>query len=281
VTLRQALTRARQMLAAAGVENPVLESEVLLKHLLKTDRVYLYLEPATSLAEDIETAFFQGIDRLSQGEPLAYIIRSREFYGLDFYIDSRVLIPRPETELIVEEAIHFAQNRPVRVAADIGTGSGVIAVNLAKSLPGLNKIYATDISAPALEVANINCQKHNVSGIVTLLQGDLLEPLPEPVDLLAANLPYVKRGDMYSMPSARFEPHLALDGGEGGLDSLSRFCARVDGKIRSGGCLLLEIGLGQGKEVSALLQNRFPDTQIDIIPDLAGIERVARVTIKV
>jgi release factor glutamine methyltransferase len=282
------------MLKAAGdIENPSLESEVLLKHLLKTDRVYLYLEPDIALEKNIESALFQGIERLLRGEPLAYVIGSREFFGIDFYVDPRVLIPRPETELIVEEGIRFAQKHPVVSVADIGTGSGVIAVSLAKNLPqplaptaGITgdapslKIYATDISAPALEVAGINCLKHNVTDIITLLQGDLLDPLPEPVDLLTANLPYVRRTDLASLPSARFEPRLALDGGESGLESLTRFCRVLEGQLRPAGCILLEIGMGQDQAVTALLRNRFPGAKIEVIPDLAGIKRVVKMVVQ-
>jgi release factor glutamine methyltransferase len=296
--LRQALDQARQRLAAAGnIENPSLESEVLLKYYLKTDKVYLYLEPQKVLEKAVETAFFQGVERLLQGEPLAYIIQSREFFGLDFYVDERVLIPRPETELVVEEALRFIQSQPVAALADIGTGSGAIAVSLAINLlhsPAQNPasqpenpsvqhsvllptIYATDISAAALEVAAINCRKHGLSGVITLLQGDLLGPLPGAVDLLIANLPYVRREDTAAMPSARFEPLLALDGGESGLESIKRLCGALEGKIKPSGCILLEIGLGQGEAVTALLRDRFPAAKIEVLPDLAGIGRVVRV----
>jgi release factor glutamine methyltransferase len=295
--LRQALTQVRQRLAAAGnIENPSLESEVLLKYYLKTDRVFLHLEAEKVLDKAIERAFFEGVERLLQGEPLAYIVQSREFFGLDFYVDSRVLIPRPETELVVEEALRFIQSHPVTALADIGTGSGAIAVSLAKNLlhppaqtpaampekppnrqsVALPKIYATDISAAALEVACLNCRQHGVSDLISLLQGNLLEPLPEAVDLLIANLPYVRREDTTLMPSARFEPLLALDGGESGLEILEKLCGALEGKIKPSGCILLEIGLGQGKAVSALLRDRFPEAKIEVLPDLAGIGRVVR-----
>jgi release factor glutamine methyltransferase len=279
VTLRQALTRARQMLLAAGhSDNPSLESEALLKYYLKTDRAYLHREPDLAICEETAKAFFQGIARLVQGEPLAYITCSREFFGLDFYVDPRVLVPRPETELIVEEALRLARNCPVNSVADIGAGSGAIAISLAKNLPQSTRIYATDISAGALEVAGINCLKHGVSERITLLQGDLLSPLPEAVDLLIANLPYVSRGDLAALPFARFEPAGALDGGESGLEIITRLCGALAGKIKPSGCILLEIGEGQGPAVTALLRSRFPSANISVLPDLAGLSRVVNLT---
>jgi release factor glutamine methyltransferase len=297
VTIHQALALARQRLADGKSENPSLESEVLLKHYLQKDRVFLYREPQTVLDEKTETAFSQGIERLLRGEPLAYIIHSREFFGLDFYVDQRVLIPRPETELLVEEAISLIQTRLPNIIADIGTGSGIIAVSLAKSLlhpssallskpgsPLINnktlpplKIYAADISAPALEVARTNSGKLGVSEDIIFLQGDLLEPLPEAVDLIIANLPYVRRADMNNMPSARYEPQGALDGGDNGLESISRFCCMLPGKLGPCGSVLMEIGLGQANEVTALLKGLYPDAKIEVIPDLARIERVVKI----
>jgi release factor glutamine methyltransferase len=279
VTLRQALARARERLAAASndVENPSLESEVLLKHILRLDRVDLYLALDRALGVEEEAAFCAWVERRIQGEPLAYIIRLREFYGLDFYVDRRVLIPRPETELLVEQALSFAHSHPVSTASDIGTGSGAIAVSLAVNLPHM-KVYATDISAPALEVAKINCLRRGVAERIDLLQGDLLDPLPIPVDILIANLPYVKKADLAGMPSAGYEPVIALDGGESGLDQIFQLCRQLKGKVRSGGCVFLEVGMGQSQAVSDFLHNLFPAAGIEVIPDLAGIERVVKIT---
>ena len=280
MTLRQALTRATEMLAnLEDIENPSLESEVLLKHALQIDRVKLLLEWHKELSPEKEVTFFKWIERRLQGEPIAYIIHCREFYGLDFYVDNRVLIPRPETELLVEEAIGFVQKYPLNAIADIGTGSGAVAISLAVNLSSQARIYATDISASALAVADINCRKHAVVDRITLLQGDLLDPLPEPVDLLIANLPYVQKSDLAGMPFARYEPPLALDGGESGLDKVFRLCRQLKGKVRPGGCVLLEIGEGQGKAVNEFLLALFPSAAIDLIPDLARIERVVKVNL--
>jgi release factor glutamine methyltransferase len=278
VTLRQALTLGGQRLAALqDVENPSLESEILLRYAVSVSRAQLYLDLDRELNPGQEKLFRDWLERRRRGEPAAYIIGCREFFGLDLYVDSHVLIPRPETELLVEEALAFARNHNLKTLADIGAGSGAIAVSLAVNLPGV-KIYATDISSEALEAAAINCRKHNVAGRVVLLQGDLLDPLPTPVDLLVANLPYVRKADFERIPSARFEPSLALDGGESGLDQLFRLCRQVKGRLNPGGCVLLEIGQGQGKAVSDLLRSLFPEASIEVKPDLAGIERMIRLS---
>jgi release factor glutamine methyltransferase len=218
------------------------------------------------------------IERRLQGEPLAYIIQRREFFSLDFYVDRRVLIPRPESELLVEEALKLASNYSEPVLADVGTGSGCIAISLAANLPG-GKVYASDISQAALEVACINSHKHGVREKVNLLLGDLLEPLPEAVDILIANLPYVASADARRMPSARFEPRLALDGGKEGLDQLRRFNQQLKGKLRAGGTVLQEVGLGQSAQVASWLKGEFPSATIAVLKDLAGIDRMVKMTL--
>jgi len=294
VTLRQALIRATKLLSALKDSEPALESEVLLKHALEMDKARLLLEQDAELSAEKAEIFWQWIDRRLKGEPVAYIIRCREFFGLDFYIDNRVLIPRPETELLVEEAVKFIKTRPVSAIADIGTGSGAISVSLAVNLlpPGEPynlpekspassqiKIYATDISEAALEVARINCRKHGVSDSIILLQGDLLGALPGPVDVLISNLPYVAEADMAGVPSAKFEPEPALYGGVSGLDEIIRLCEQLEGKISRGGCVLLEVGMGQSRAVIDSLHNLFPSARIDVLKDLAGIERVVKMAV--
>jgi release factor glutamine methyltransferase len=276
VTLKQAIIRAREILKAnQDIEEPFLESEVLLRCILQMDRASFFIDLDHELNPQKEIEYTEWIERRLSGEPLAYIIHNREFYNLDFYVDQRVLIPRPETELLVEETINFSQIHPVTIIADIGTGSGIIAVSLALHLPAI-KILATDISTSALQVAKINCSKHGVDKQVFLFEGDLLDPLSEPVDVLIANLPYVRKADLARMPSARFEPTIALDGGENGFDQIFRFCDRVSDKIKPGGCLLIELGMGQGQTVKEYLKRLFPLSTIEILADLAGIERVVK-----
>jgi len=270
VSLKQVLSRARVILAQKNIEDTPLECELLLRHTLGISRTQLYLDLDRKLNPEQEAAFRRFIERRLGGEPAAYITGHREFYGLDFYVDPRVLIPRPESELLVEEALRLAQNHPLSAIAEVGTGSGAVAVSLALELAE-TRIYATDISAPALEVAWINCQKHGVTDRVCLLHGNMLDPLPEAVDLIIANLPYVRKSDLSGIV---FEPRLALDGGGDGIEKIRRLCCQVGDKLCTGGSLLLEVGQGQGRAVTTLLNTLFPGGKIKVIPDLSGIERV-------
>jgi len=271
VTLKQALSRARGILADGKIEDAPLESELLLRHTLKISQVQLYLDLDHELSPNQEQTFWQLIKRRLDGEPTAYITEHREFYGLDFYVSPDVLIPRPESELLVEMALDLIQNRPVSTIAEVGTGCGAIAISLALKLRRA-KIYATDISALALKVALFNCQRHGVADRICLLHGDMLAPIPEPVDLVVANLPYVSESELTN--SVNFEPLLALDGGSDGLEKIYQLCQRVTDKLRPNGYLLLEVGQGQGKEVTTCLHSLFPSAKIEIVPDLSGIDRV-------
>jgi release factor glutamine methyltransferase len=279
LTIQQALVRARELLAYSKLSEEVsLEAEVLLREVLRIDRVQLRLESSRLLNSEQESKYWDSIRRRLLGEPLAYITGCREFFGLDFYVDKRVLIPRPETELIVEEVLKLVRLHPAQSIADVGTGSGAIAVSLAVNLPEA-MIYALDISNSALEVARINCHKHGVVERIKLLQGDLLAPLPSPVDVLLANLPYVKSADLAAMPSAGYEPGLALLGGESGLNQITRLIHQLKGMLRSGGSAFFEVGLGQSPAVMSELQVLFPSTQIEVIKDLSGINRVVKMTL--
>ena len=267
------LRQGREALTASRVEDAGLEAEVLLRHTLSFDRVQFYLQQDRELSAGENENFRQSLQRRLSNEPTAYITGHREFYGREFYVDSNVLIPRPETELLVETVLGLAANRPVHTIADIGTGSGAIAVSLALSLPG-TIIYAADISSAALKVAQINCRKHGVVDVVQLLQGDLLDPLPEAVDIIAANLPYVREEDLPRVNTLPFEPSTALNGGHDGLDIIRRLCAQAGSKLRPGGALLLEIGVGQGEAATAFCRQLFPAAEIKLLPDGNGIARV-------
>jgi release factor glutamine methyltransferase len=273
VNCKQALAHARRVLTEHNIEDASLESELLLRHTLSINRTRLYSDLDYELSRTHEEAFLNLIERRLQGEPSAYIIGKRGFYGLDFYVDRNVLIPRPESELLVEKAVKLAQNNLISTIAEIGTGCGAIAISLAKNLPGA-RIYATDISVTALEVARSNCRRYGVLDSVCLLQGDMLDPLSEPVDLIIANLPYVREAELLLAGPLSFEPTLALNGGPDGIAVIKRLCLQAGNKLLPGGYLLLEIGQGQEKTVTDLLQRLFPSAQIEIIPDYAGIERV-------
>ena len=273
MNLKQALFQARETLAENKIDDASIEGEILLRHVLGITRAQLF----ASLDDDISAArfddFMQLVARRATGEPTAYITGHREFYGLDFTVNPHVLIPRPETELLVEKAIALCHKHGYSAIADVGTGCGAIAVALAVNLPSV-QIYATDVSSEALEVARQNCMKHGTADRITLLKGDLLKPLPEPVDLILANLPYVKAADIPVKGPLSFEPQLALNGGEKGLEKIRSLCSQVKKKLKDKASLLLEIGQGQAEEAVNILHGVFPQASIDIEKDLSGINRV-------
>jgi release factor glutamine methyltransferase len=282
VILREALQSATQTLRTAGIADASVEAELLLGHVLGVSKTQLYTEPERSLTSVETEHLWQLVRRRLAHEPAAYILGHCEFYGIDFYIDYHTFIPRPETELLVEKAVKLAQRisqggRQITIA-DVGTGCGAIAVSLALALPQA-KIYATDISASALEVAGMNCWRHGVSGQVELLQGNLLEPLPQPVDMIVANLPYIKSCEFKDLsPEIRdYEPTMALAGGRDGLDKIQQMLEQMPEKLNYGACFLLEIGQGQGGMVTSLIRSYFPQASIELISDLGGIERVVKV----
>ncbi len=273
MNIAQALSHAKETFIASNVEDAPLESELLLRHTMKMSRVQLYLEPKLELAPDEEQTFWSLIKRRLNHEPTAYIIGHREFYGLDFYVDPSVLVPRPESELLVEKAISLAHNHAVSTIAEVGTGCGAIAISLALSLPQ-TEIYAIDISAFALKTASYNCQKHRATDRVHLLLGDMLDPLPEPVDMIIANLPYVRESELSQISTLSFEPSLALNGGPDGLEKIRRLCVQISDKLSPGGYLLLEMGQGQRKAVASFLHSLFPSAEPEVLADLSGIDRV-------
>ncbi|MGD0779799.1 MAG: peptide chain release factor N(5)-glutamine methyltransferase [Dehalococcoidales bacterium] len=270
---KEALARAREILTDSHIDDATLEGEILLRHMLGKSRARLYADLDSDVSPDDYKLLKKLVKRRVKGEPSAYIIGNKEFYGLNFIVNRHVLIPRPETELLVEKAIDICRNNRYFLIADIGTGCGAIAISLAVNLPSV-KIYATDVSIKALEVAAQNCTKHGVTDRISFLRGDLLEPLPESIDLIIANLPYVKEAAIPAKGPLSFEPQLALNGGERGLDKIERLCRQEDAKLNSQGSLLIEIGQGQAEDVKTILHKYFPSGLIEVQKDLAGIERV-------
>jgi release factor glutamine methyltransferase len=268
--LRDCLNQTRNILSDGNIENASLESELLIRHVTGYNRVQLYQNMELEFPDKYQGRLQQVISRRLQGEPSAYITGKREFYGLDFYVNKDVLIPRSETEHLVDKALELGRLYANPVIADIGTGSGAIAVSLAVNLPQA-RIIAIDISFDALKTADINSHRHNVNDRITLLGGNLLEPLSEKADIITANLPYVRKEDM---PVNSYEPLAALDGGDDGLDTIRLLCKQVEDKINKGGYLLLEIGLGQSDAVVDMLNNMASVKNIEVIPDLRGIDRI-------
>ena len=273
MNVKEVLDDARKVLTDSNIEDAPLEAEVLLRDTLKKDRVGLYLALDDELSTEQQNAFRDRLARRLDDEPTAYIIGHREFYGRDFLVDASVLVPRPETELLVEKALEIVRKHRLSVIAEVGTGCGAVAISLALELPHV-RVYATDISASALEVARANSRKHGVSDRVRLLSSDLLGALPEPVEMVVANLPYVRESDLPRSGPVSREPRLALDGGTDGLDKIRRLCSQAKAVPGSGGYLLLEVGEGQARAVSTFLHDLFPPALVEVTPDLSGIDRV-------
>jgi release factor glutamine methyltransferase len=230
-------------------------------------------EVPANAAQDLAGVVAQRLERT----PLAYILGYREFYGINVVVTPDVLIPRPETEGIVEHTLFMAlmgmETRELSIA-DVGTGSGAIAVNLAIHLPGA-RIYAVDASEPALDVAAWNVRAHSVADRVRLGHGDLLEPVPQPVDVIVANLPYIPTDRLPTLqPEVQREPQVALDGGPDGLDLVRRFLAQAPGKLNSPGIILLELDPEQFPAVEKVVLQHFPDAEITAEQDLTHRDRI-------
>ncbi len=286
-TIYQALEQATQFLLQTDQADARLDAQVLLSHTLHFERNFLYAYPEHILTSEQEQQYQSLLERRSRGEPVAYLTGHKEFYGLDFQVDKRVLIPRPETELLVEAALNACRKMldagRTPIVADIGTGSGAIPVTLAVLEPRLPYLYACDISTDALDVAYLNCQHHHVEDRVRLLQGDLLAPLPEPVDILTANLPYVGTDELEELPPdvRDYEPHLALFSGPLGLDLMLRFFQQLkhSQKLKEDALLLLEIGYRQQEALTSILREIWPHATLKFTQDFAGWSRVLHVTL--
>ena len=280
--LREYLLRARKELRTGPDFNPHLEAEVLVRHGLGISREQFFAELERLLTLD-ETAILDAlIARRASGEPLAYITQHREFYSLEFAVNEHVLIPRQESELLVDMALEFANGLSVNTVdiADVGTGSGALAIALAHNLPKAI-VKAIDLSEEALHVADDNARRHGVLDRVSLLLGDLLEPISLAVDIIVSNPPYIPTGDINGLPTdVRHEPIQALDGGPDGLDVLRRLLAQAPAKLRRGGCLLVELSPEQMAEAERLAQAAFPSAEVSHVDDLLKLARVLVINTK-
>lgn len=281
VTRREALRRGARLLSKKGLSNALLDAEVLLRHLLGESRTELYRDLDKAIPAFLFAAYQDLLARRAAGVPLQYLTGTREFMGLDLVVTPAVLIPRPETEILVETAVDLLgrEGKPVTIL-DLGTGSGAIAVSLAKFIPGA-RLHAVDISAAALAVAWENARRHQVSGRITFYCGDLFAPLAASrlqgqVDMIVSNPPYIPTGDLATLPREvrDFEPVHALDGGPDGLDFYRRIAAGAPEFLRPGGWLLVEVGKDQAQAVVETLSATAHFTSFCTVPDLAGIPRV-------
>lgn len=276
-TALKVITWTTEHFQKKGMDNPRLEAEVLLAHLLGTDRMGLYLNYDTPLKEEERAAYREMIQRRTAGEPVAYIVGHKEFWSMQFQVSPESLIPRPETEHLVEEVVRIGKELvpPLRVL-EIGHGCGAVAIALAKELEGA-QIVATDISPGARPLAQENIEAHGMGGRIKLILEDIYPSGEGPFDLICSNPPYIPTAEILHLaPEVRdYEPLTALDGGEDGLRLLREITQGAPDFLTDGGWLLFEIGKGQDPQVEALLQER-GFTHIDLIPDYAGVKRVIR-----
>jgi release factor glutamine methyltransferase len=278
-----------ERLRASGSETARLDAELLLGDAVGVGRTVILAHPEAPVGADAATRYRAGIERRATGEPVAYIRGIKEFYGLALSADSRALIPRPETERVVELAeaevrrrlgSRAATDAPVRIV-DVGTGSGAIAITLAVSLRRWGAIdavtlLAVDVADDALDLARENAVGHAVGDMIAFERSDLLASVTGPFDLVLANLPYVRTEAVPGLPvAASFEPVRALDGGPDGLAVIERLLVQLPGALAPNGEAMLEIGADQGELIVERCARVLPDWRCSVEPDLAGLPRVA------
>lgn len=298
LTVGTLLRAAAETLRASGSQSARLDVELLLGHIIRADRTALLAAPEAPVGADDAQSFSELVTRRSKGEPVAYIRGLKEFYGLVLSVDRRALIPRPETELLVElglDRLHLLLTERLRpedhgplVVWDVATGSGAVCVALAvesrrRGYAADVRFRATDASPDAIALATENAVAHGVADAIDLAVADLTDLTDQPslsgataADLVLANLPYIPTAVVPTLPvAASFEPVLALDGGIDGLDLIRRLIGQLDGAVQEGGGVLLEIGADQGEAVQAAVAADLPGWEVALHADLAGLPRVA------
>lgn len=276
MTIKQTLQNGYKALQKAGIASAHLDAEVILSFVLKKPKEYLYTYPEKILSKDAIHRVSELVKKRSKFYPIAYLINRKEFFGLDFYVNENVLVPRPETESLVEECLRYVRSgrdRSLRIA-EIGTGSGCIAVALARHFDsrskdrGKIKIFATDISAAALKIATRNARKHRVLSKIKFLKGNLLEPLKnKKLDLIVANLPYLDSDYKNLLNSSdkkalKFEPKIALYSGKDGLDHYADFFEQVAKLKHKPKFILIEFGPKQTTALKKIIKLNLPQVKL-------------------
>lgn len=285
MTVGEALRKYSSILKEQGVNEAEDSVKVILCHILNLNNSSLFANTQRLLTAGeifkLENLVQKRIDHM----PVAYIVNSKEFYSLDIYIDGRVLVPRPETETLVEEAIRFIGewkqlNSRTMLIADVGAGSGAISVALARNVKD-SMIFAVDISRDALDVAMINIKRYKLEDRVAVIQGNLLQQMRGGLDMVVANLPYIAEEDIKLLPEeiSRWEPRWALNGGKNGLEVMNELIKQASEKVNRGGCILLEIGKEQDTKIYENIMEILPEANISLIRDISGINRVVKIYI--
>lgn len=279
MNVQQALTHAQQTLTPIS-DNAHYAARRLLEHILGKDNTWLHLNPDAVLSPEEHLAFQDALTRLQDGYPLAYILGQWSFYQWDFVVNEHVLVPRPETEILVEQAVQWARaHYPAGRFVDVGTGSGIIAVSVGLLL-SQSSVLAVDVSPAALAVAKLNAERLAAKN-VRFQQSDLLAGIsPQPFDMILANLPYIDSDELSTLAVSRHEPSLALDGGPAGIILIERLLRQASEYVKSGSTIWLEIGIEQGQAVLELARAIFPYARTDILQDLTKRDRVARIIIQ-
>ncbi|MBU4352870.1 MAG: peptide chain release factor N(5)-glutamine methyltransferase [Nanoarchaeota archaeon] len=266
-------------------DTPKLDAQVLLAHVLDKPRAWVLAHPEATLTQPQQAALVGALARLERGEPLPYVLGKWEFFGLEFILRPEVLIPRPETELLVETALHWLRAHPERRrVADIGTGSGCIAIALAVNVQEAH-IVATDISPTAIDMASRNASKFGVDDRIEFFCCDLFPSRqtfnlrPSTYDLIVANLPYIPTETLRGLRVYGREPTLALDGGADGLDIIRRLLVEAPRYLAPGGLMLLEIEASQGAKVLSLAHDAFAEAEIHLHQDLSGHDRLLEIQV--
>jgi len=280
MTITEALTLGRKSLSDSA--SPLLDARLLLENSIGRDHSYLVTHPEYRLSLEEQHVYKQRLSRATCGEPVPYILGKAPFYGVDFIVNPAVLIPRPETEHLLEVALNWAkrpnQRGQVLTVVDVGTGSGCLAILLAQRLQDA-KIFAIDSSLTALDVARQNATNFDLTSGITFLEGNLMDPVKEPVDLIVANLPYIADDEWVDLPESvtKYEPALALRGGSDGLDLVRALLDQSTSRLAMEGAIFLEIGWRQGEAAGRLASDRFPEAEVKILKDYGGHDRIVSI----
>lgn len=275
-TIADGIQRAKERFNGL-TDTPGLDAQVLISDITGRDKTQILAYPESELSEAQSKVLAAALDEIASGVPLPYVLGEWEFYGLPFKLTQNVLIPRPETELLVETALKWLKTYPgEKRVAEVGAGSGCISIALAVNAPNA-EITATEISPEALAVAQVNAGHHKINGRIKFLENDLLSGLTDRFDMICANLPYIPTKTLKKLSVYTKEPTLALDGGYDGLKFIRRLLKQAPPLLNPGGMILLEIEAKQNEKVKELANKHFPEAEVTVMQDLAGHHRLVMV----